>query len=478
MAPGAPAGFGLEADRSLVRLDGGRLLVGGSPLRILNLSATGASRLDAWLAGELVGDDPADRALARRLLDVGMVHPRPDPRLRDASDAVALDDVTAVIPVRDDPAGLTGLLAALDGAIPAVVVDDASADAEASAEVAARFGARLVARRVNGGPGAARNTGLAQVTSPIVLFVDADAVVDPAAVRTLLAHFADPAVVAAAPRVKSLPGPGLLAAYEGEHSPLDMGGVPSPIGPQRHVRYVPAAVLAVRAETARGAGGFDESLRWGEDVDFLWRLATDAATVRYEPAAVAWHRPRADWLAWIQQRRRYGASAAGLAERHGAAVAPVRCSRSAGVAWATLATGHPVVGAALAVTSAARLAARLEDVVDGRPLERLALAGRLTLKGHGIAGASLARAVTRAWLPLAVGGAAASRRLRPVLAAAVLAPALVEWCRGRRPAGPAASVGLRLADDVAYCAGVWEGMAERRSLDAIRPALVAGAPRN
>ena len=383
-----------------------------------------------------------------------------------------------MIPVRDDPAGLTELLAALDGSIPAVVVDDASADAEAIAEVAARFGARLVARPVNGGPGAARNTGLDQVTSPIVLFADADAVVDPPAVRTLLAHFADPAVIAAAPRVKSLPGPGLLAAYEGEHSPLDMGGAPSPVGPQRRVRYVPAAVLLVRTEAARGAGGFDESLRWGEDVDFLWRLATEAATVRYEPAAVAWHRPRADWRAWIEQRRRYGASAAALAERHGAAVAPARCSRSAVAAWAALAMGHPLAGAALAVTSTARLAARLEGVADGRPLERLALAGRLTLKGHGTAGAGLARAVTRAWLPVALGGAAASRRLRPALATAVLAPALVEWCRGRRPAGPVASVGLRLADDAAYCAGVWEGMARRRSLEPIRPALVAGAPRN
>ena len=81
---GLPARLGLEADSSLQRLDGGCLLAGGSPLRILRLSANGASRLDAWLAGEPVGAAEADRALARRLLDAAMVHPRPGSCLPDA----------------------------------------------------------------------------------------------------------------------------------------------------------------------------------------------------------------------------------------------------------------------------------------------------------------------------------------------------------------------------------------------------------
>ena len=280
MTPAAPADFGLEADRSLKRLDGGRLLVGGSPLHILRLSATGARLLAGWLAGEPVGGGRADQALARRLLDSGIVHPRPGP-----DPSVGLGSVTAVIPVRDDPSGLAETLAALGGSITAVVVDDASVDAPAIAEVARRFGARLLVRPVNGGPGAARNTGLAQVTSPIVVFVDADATIDPPALEALLDHFSDPVVDAVAPRVRSRPGPGLLAAYEAEHSPLDMGGSPSAVGPQRRVHHVPAAVLSVRADTARRAGGFDESMRWGEDVDFVWRLARGGATVRYEPVA-------------------------------------------------------------------------------------------------------------------------------------------------------------------------------------------------
>lgn len=483
MAAPVPAGFGLEADPRLERLDDGRLLVGGSPLRIVRLTDPGARLLDGWFAGEPLSQTPSERALARRLLDAAMVHPRPAP-----GGSVALDDATMVIPVRDDAAGLADLLAALEGSVATVVVDDASRDGDAIAATARRFGARLVVRSVNGGPGEARNSGLAEAATAVVVFADADAVVDPPVLRALLDHLADPSVVAAAPRVQSRPGSGLLAAYEAVHSPLDMGEAGSPVGPDRRVRYVPGAVLAVRADAARRIGGFDGSLRWGEDVDFVWRLLEEGDTVRYVPGAVAWHRPRASWPAWIEQRRRYGASAAALAVLHGTAAAPVRCSSWSALAWGSAVAGRHGVAASTVAARTALMAARLRPVAsstsvaaggrrpaDGRGASasgRLAL--RLSLRSHGLAGRGLARAVTRAWLPLALVGAVMFRRLRPVVAGAALAPPLVEWLRGCRPAGPAVSAGLRIADDIAYCAGVWEGMAARRNLGAIRPDFSPG----
>ncbi len=473
-----PETLRLQADGALRRLDGGRLAVGGAPLRLVRLSTAGARRLDAWLDGMPVGEAPAAKALARRLLDAGMVHPRAE---LGYEAPLGVGDVTVVVPVRDDAEGLAQLLAALGGSLPAVVVDDASADPAATAGVARRFGARLAPRQVNGGPGAARNTGLEMVDTPVVVFVDSDAVVDPPAIAALLSHFVDPAVAAAAPRVRSRPGPGLLSCYEAACSPLDMGDAPSAVGPRRRVRYVPAAVLAVRTGAARAAGGFDEGLRCGEDVDFVWRLAAGGATVRYEPSAVAWHRPRASWRAWAAQRRRYGASAADLAERHGTAVAPARCTCSAAVAWTALACVRPraaavTVAAVVVAVSSVRLAGRLRSVTRMPLVERLWLAASLAIKGHWLAGLGLARAVTRAWLPLALCGAVASRRLRVAALVAALAPPLVDWLGGARPAGPAATLGLRLADDAAYCTGVWQGMAARRRADAIRPALAARVP--
>ena len=74
----------------------------------------------------------------------------------------------------------------------------------------------------------------------------------------------------------------------------------------------------------REAGGFDPALRYGEDVDLIWRLAADGRVIRYDPSIVVRHRPRPGWRAWFRQRIAYGSSAASLAERHGEAMAPAR----------------------------------------------------------------------------------------------------------------------------------------------------------
>ena len=61
------------------------------------------------------------------------------------------------------------------------------------------------------------------------------------------------------------------------------------------------------------------------------------------------------------------------------------------------------------------------------------------------------------------------RRLRLAVLAAFVVPPLKEWLGGKRPAGLPTSVALRIADDVVYGVGVWEGIACERSLAAIKP---------
>ena len=465
MAPEpAVAGRRLRPDASLRRRDRGRVLAGGSPTRIFRLTAAGADRVDGWLRGERVGRGRAESALAARLVDAAMLHPVAEP--------APLDDVTVVVPVRDDPAGLERLLAGLERAVPVIVSDDGSADPGATAAAADRHGAAVVIRPAGGGsdtdppagrrgrgPAAARNAGLAEVTTGAVAFVDADATVTPEALAVLAGHLADPAVAAAAPRVRSrIDEPGLLAFYESVHSPLDLGAEPSPVGPDRRVRYVPAAALMVRTAAARAVGGFDAALGWGEDVDFIWRLTAAGHTVRYDPAAVAWHRPRPSWSAWFEQRRRYGASAPELARRHGRAAAAARCSPWSLGVWGAAACGRPLVAAALAAGSAAALARRLRSrSVPGWP--RLAV--ELACRSHLRAGTGLARALTRAWWPAAAAAAGLCPGARRAVAAAAVAPALAHWARSPKPAGPAVAVGLRMADDLAYGLGLWEAMLAR-----------------
>jgi len=60
--------------------------------------------------------------------------------------------------------------------------------------VCATRGVTLVRRDRNGGPAAARNTGLAEVASDIVVFLDSDCVPPPGWIDRLGAHLADPAV--------------------------------------------------------------------------------------------------------------------------------------------------------------------------------------------------------------------------------------------------------------------------------------------
>ncbi len=332
-------------------------------------------------------------------------------------------------------------------------------------------------------------------------FVDANCEPDPGWLDRLLPHFADPRVAAVAPRIVPAAGreaPPWLAAYEEVSSPLDLGAREAIVRPRSPVAYVPTAALVVRRRALEELDGFDEALAVGEDVDFIWRLVAAGWTVRYEPRATVRHPIRPRWSAWLAQRYRYGTSAAPLARRHGPAVAPAVVSPWTAAAWTLVAAGQPALGTAAAGYSVATLARRLWRAPvelpwrrkGGRrrpPRRRAAEAARLPaaeaarlpaaevlrLAGtrHVQGGLALARALRRAWPPAAVLLAVASRRSRPALAAAVVAPGLLDWLDRRPRLDPARFLALRLSDDLAYAAGVWAGCARERSIRALLPDL-------
>ena len=290
---------------------------------------------------------------------------------------------------------------------------------------------------VNIGPGGARNAARPFVTTPLVAFLDADVDASPAWMSALLAHFDDPRVGLVAPRVLGERG-----------SPLDLGAEPARIRAGTRVSYVPGAALVVRMEAFDAVGGFDPTLRFGEDVDLVWRLDEAGWRCRYEPASVVWHRPRRTVTGRLRQHAGYGTSAAPLALRHPGALAPLRCNGWTAFAWAAVAGGHPVVGAATALGSAAALPRKLPDVPAVASI-------RLALRGHLLAGRQLASAVRRVWWPIVVVGALVSRRLRWLAVAAILADPV---------AAP---------NDVAYGWGVWSGMRRHRTLAPIVPRFSA-----
>jgi GT2 family glycosyltransferase len=302
-----PAGLRLRPDPGARTLAGGTVLTGGYPIRVLRLSQAGARHVAGWWDGAPVPGNAKARALARRLLDTGIAHPVLDKGQAERP------EVTVVIPVRDRHAELTRCLAGLAGTPRVIVVDDGSAEPAAIQSAAAAAGASVVRRPVNGGPAAARNTGLAAAQTPLVAFLDSDCVpgAGPANwLDALLPHFADPAVGAVAPRiVPHEAGHSWLARYEGASSTLDMGWRPSIVRPGSRVPYVPGAALVVRKQAA--GTGFAEDMQVGEDVDFVWRLAASGWRVRYEPAATMGHQHRVRLREWFSRRKDYGTSAAG-----------------------------------------------------------------------------------------------------------------------------------------------------------------------
>ena len=335
-------------------LAGGTVLTGGYPTRVLRLTRAGAGHVEGWWSGTPVPDNPKARALARRLLDTGIAHPARGQRAGDQG----AGQVTVVIPVRDRHAELARCLAGLAKVPRVIVVDDGSRDPEAVARVAAEAGAGVLRRPENGGPAAARNTGLAAADTPLVAFLDSDCVPRPGWLDVLLPHFADPAVGAVAPRiVPHEDGRTWLARYEGASSTLDMGPRPSIVRPGSRVPYVPGAALVVR-KAAAGAG-FAEDMQVGEDVDFVWRLAAAGWRTRYEPVATMGHQHRVRLGAWLARRKDYGTSAAALERRHPGAVRPLYASPWTTVAWLAAAAGRPGAGALVTGIGTALLARRL-----------------------------------------------------------------------------------------------------------------------
>lgn len=441
-----PEGTVLHLDESVRRI-GDDLLLGGSPLRLVRLGKRGVQVVDRWAAGGALSR--GEHALADRLLEAGLVHPQP-PK------GPGPQDVALVAPIKDNATGARRLLATTREVGERILVDDGSDQPLADASVRHERPA---------GPAAARNAGWRRASTELVAFVDADVEPAPGWLDPLLAQFADPAVAAVAPRIRSRPGAGRVARYEQDGSSLDLGARPAPVRPMSRVSYVPSAALVVRRQALEQLGGFCEQLRFGEDVDLVWRLLDAGWTVRYEPHSEVRHDPRPGLRRWLRQRFEYGTAAAPLAKRHPGRLSCARLSRWSALAWGLLAAGRPLAAVGAAAVTTALFPRKLRSA--GVPAaEAVRLAGR----GHLGAGRLLAEATRRAWWPLAVLAALLSRRARRVVLA-VLLPCLAK-AAGRAPSWAL----LRVLDDLAYGAGVWAGCWRERTLAPLRPQFTQDAP--
>jgi mycofactocin system glycosyltransferase len=457
-----PAGTRLFADRSFEWL-ADTLVAGGSPWRLLRLSDQGAALVAGWLAGEPVSADLTAGGLARRLVDAGLAHPTTRSR------APMLGEIDLVIPVRDDPAGLEAVLrlCARTSHVSVTVDDDGSLDAAAIERVSIAHGATLLRHDVPLGPGAARNTGLHATTAPLVAFLDADTLPEANWLGELVAHFEDPLVGAVAPRVRGPAGSSVRERFEAAASPLDLGDQPGVVRPGTSVPFVPAAAVIVRRSAVEH--GFDPTLRVGEDVDLVWRLAKGGWHVRYDPTVVVTHASRTSWSRWLAQRFAYGRSAAPLEARHGDAVAPLRADPRVLATVGLVLLGRPRAAIGLLTWSAASLAKQLEGISMRGGSE--SAARQIAARGTALAAPGLARSTFRTYGPLLIVGAIAVPAMRRPVATVAAAATAVRWWRAGKPQQRLAFAALSVVDDLAYGAGVVAGVVQTRRLGALRPRI-------
>ncbi len=186
-------------------------------------------------------------------------------------------EVAVVIPAYNSVRFLTETIASVrDQTNPAtelIVVDDGSSDD--SAELAERLGVRCL-RRENGGPGAARNTGVRATKSPLIAFLDADDLFLPTKLERQVAHMQASDCVAC--------GGDALLLRDGQEGPAQErkngpGRISSHLGFAELIRgnSLICSNMMLRRSAFEAVGGFDEDrdLIASEDYDLWLRLLAE-----------------------------------------------------------------------------------------------------------------------------------------------------------------------------------------------------------
>lgn len=462
-----PDGFAVQVDRRVRVLGQGSTLLGGSPTRLLRLAPAAQ---DMLADGRLKVHDAVSAELARTLLDATVAHPRP-------AGGPSHRDVTVVIPVRDNAYGLCRLVTALRD-LRIIIVDDGSSTPIERDDIAGQHSDIEVLRHGQSkGPAAARNTGLAACKTGFVAFLDSDVVPRRGWLEVLLGHFCDPTVALVAPRIVGLGQTDhLVARYEAVRSSLDLGQREAPVIPYTSVSYVPSAAIVCRTSKLRDIGGFDETLRSGEDVDLCWRLVEAGARLRYEPIAQVGHDHRTQLRDWIARKAFYGESAAPLSVRHPDKIAPLMISGWALTAWILMAIGSSF-GYLASLFVAGLTGRRIAKSMQGTETQ---MSDVLTVAARSLwsAALQLASAICRHYWPVALVAAIAFRPCRRVVLVAAILDGVVDWASRRQsadedaqPIGLLTYLLLKRIDDLAYGLGLWYGVVRERNIGPLKPQI-------
>lgn len=228
-----------------------------------------------------------------------------------------------IVPLYNRPDEIGELLESLtlqefNGNFEVVVVEDGSSIS--SEEIVGRYSERLQVKylkKENGGPASARNFGATHCSAEWLLIVDSDCVmpkgwlaaIDEACTKGDFDAFGGP------DRASANFSTIQKAINYSMTSFFTTGGIRG--SKSSLEKFHPRSFnMGVRRTVFEVVGGFDASMRFGEDVDFSMRLFEANYSCILMPGAWLYHKRRVDFTKFYRQVRASGTARIALAKRH------------------------------------------------------------------------------------------------------------------------------------------------------------------
>jgi glycosyltransferase involved in cell wall biosynthesis len=165
-----------------------------------------------------------------------------------------------------------------------IVVDDGSSDK--STEIARCQGCKIISTKVSKGRGSARNIGVKNTKTELILFCDSSNLISPEFAEKGVSHFKDPSVSAVFGRIKNdkkLKDP--FSRWRAKH--LFREYLPH----RKDVHEVNCLItyaVILRKNAIEEVGNFDERLKKCEDIDLGKRLIARGLKILSDPSLCAY----------------------------------------------------------------------------------------------------------------------------------------------------------------------------------------------
>ena len=215
---------------------------------------------------------------------------------------------------------LEGLRRQSEPELSIAVIDDCSSDPVDTWLDLDGFGVpvRLLRTAKNSGPAHARNLGVASSTADVVLFIDDDVVPDHNLVRSHMRvlETGGAATVSIGP---------LRAPADWKPTPWNRWEASTlDVEYQRMARGVYRATwrqfftgnAALWRNDFLAVGGFDETFKRAEDIEFAYRMSRAGVRFEFEPRAIGWHYAKRSLSSWRKIPGQYAAFDAAIARLH------------------------------------------------------------------------------------------------------------------------------------------------------------------